>query len=100
MYFQQFNPTSKEEAEIGFSKGVAVGDEEFGGTEERKKMERKLLRKLDLRMSILIVFYILNYVSCQIRRTKVLEADSRLVSRSTGIMPAQHVYVDSRPTFI
>lgn len=39
-----------------------VGDEEFGGTEARKKMEKKLLRKLDLRMSILIIIYILNYI--------------------------------------
>ncbi|KAH9938327.1 MFS general substrate transporter [Fomitopsis serialis] len=37
-------------------------DEEFGGTEERKKLEKKLLRKLDLRLSILIVIYILNYI--------------------------------------
>ncbi|KAL1937734.1 hypothetical protein VTO73DRAFT_12887 [Trametes versicolor] len=37
-------------------------DAEFGGHEARKVMERKLLRKLDLRMSILIVIYILNYV--------------------------------------
>lgn len=41
---------------------VSAGDEEFGGTEERKKLEKKLLRKLDARMSILIVIYILNYV--------------------------------------
>jgi hypothetical protein len=39
-------------------------DAEFGGTEERKKMEKKLLRKLDARMSIMVVIYILNYVSC------------------------------------
>ena len=38
------------------------GDEEFGGTKARQALERKLLRKLDLRMSILIVIYILNYV--------------------------------------
>ena len=38
-------------------------DAEFGGTEERKRLERKLVRKLDLRMSILIIIYILNYVS-------------------------------------
>ena len=37
-------------------------DAEFGGSEARKKLERKLLRKLDLRMSILVVIYILNYV--------------------------------------
>ena len=38
-------------------------DAEFGGREERKKLERKLLTKLDLRMSVLVVIYILNYVS-------------------------------------
>ena len=37
-------------------------DAEFGGSEERQKLERKLLRKLDMRMSILVVIYILNYV--------------------------------------
>lgn len=40
-------------------------DAEFGGTEERKRLEKKLLRKLDARMSIMVVIYILNYV-CQI----------------------------------
>ena len=44
-----------------------TGDEEFGGTEARKELEKKLLRKLDARMSILIVIYILNYVSFQLR---------------------------------
>lgn len=38
-------------------------DAEFGGTEARKNLERKLLWKLDLRMSVLVVIYILNYVS-------------------------------------
>ncbi|KAE9410447.1 MFS general substrate transporter [Gymnopus androsaceus JB14] len=37
-------------------------DTEFGGTEARKNLERSLLRKLDLRMSILILIYILNYI--------------------------------------
>jgi hypothetical protein len=37
-------------------------DAEFGGTEERKQLEKKLLWKLDLRMSVLVVIYILNYV--------------------------------------
>ena len=36
---------------------------EFGGTEERQRLERKLLWKLDCRMSILVVIYVLNYVS-------------------------------------
>ncbi|RPD66729.1 MFS general substrate transporter [Lentinus tigrinus ALCF2SS1-7] len=39
-----------------------LGDEEFGGHEARKKLEKKLLWKLDVRMSILIVIYILNYI--------------------------------------
>ena len=37
-------------------------DAEFGGIEARRKLERKLMRKIDLRMSILIVIYGLNYV--------------------------------------
>jgi hypothetical protein len=37
-------------------------DAEFGGPEQRRILEKKLLRKLDLRMSILIVIYILNYI--------------------------------------
>ncbi|KAI9447954.1 MFS general substrate transporter [Lactarius indigo] len=37
-------------------------DAEFGGKEARLKLERKLLRKLDTRMSILILIYILNYI--------------------------------------
>ncbi|KAG8770387.1 hypothetical protein FRC12_004295 [Ceratobasidium sp. 428] len=37
-------------------------DAEFGGAEERKKMEKKLLRKLDVRMSILIPMYMLNAI--------------------------------------
>ena len=42
--------------------GIDDGDAEFGGPEERKRLEKKLLRKLDARMSILIVIYILNYI--------------------------------------
>jgi hypothetical protein len=38
----------------------------FGGPEERKRLEKKLLRKVDARMSILIVIYILNYVGLSI----------------------------------
>lgn len=37
-------------------------DAEFDGYEERRKLERKLLWKLDLRMFILVIVYILNYV--------------------------------------
>ena len=37
-------------------------DAEFGGIEGRRHLERRLLWKIDLRMSILVVIYILNYV--------------------------------------
>lgn len=43
-------------------------DAKFGGHEARKKLEKKLLRKVDLRMSVLIFIYILNYVSLYPRR--------------------------------
>ena len=41
---------------------AADGDAEFGGLEARRDLERKLIGKIDLRMSILIVIYSLNYV--------------------------------------
>ncbi|EGO19879.1 hypothetical protein SERLADRAFT_453200 [Serpula lacrymans var. lacrymans S7.9] len=37
-------------------------DAEFGGPEARKELERKFIMKLDIRMSILVVIYILNYI--------------------------------------
>jgi len=37
-------------------------DVELGGPEARKKLEKRFLLKLDLRMSIMVVIYILNYV--------------------------------------
>ena len=45
------------------SEAALDSDGEFGGTKARKKLERRLLLKLDARMSILVVIYILNYVS-------------------------------------
>ena len=75
-------------------------DEEFGGHEARKNLERKLLRKLDLRMSILVVIYILNYV----RIPGPLHARSLiclgLLLRSTAITLALRGYVVSRPICI
>ncbi|KAG9100237.1 hypothetical protein FRC06_004377 [Ceratobasidium sp. 370] len=44
------------------SVGKHLPDAEFGGTEARRKLEKKLLRKLDLRMGVLILIYILNYI--------------------------------------
>ncbi|KIY51609.1 MFS general substrate transporter [Fistulina hepatica ATCC 64428] len=37
-------------------------DIQFGGHEARKRLEKRLLLKIDLRLSILIVIYILNYI--------------------------------------
>ncbi|CEL53273.1 putative transporter C1683,12 OS=Schizosaccharomyces pombe (strain 972 / ATCC 24843) GN=SPBC1683.12 PE=3 SV=1 [Rhizoctonia solani AG-1 IB] len=37
-------------------------DAEFGGTKERRKLEKKLLRKIDARMSIMVIIYILNSI--------------------------------------
>ncbi|KAF8515444.1 MFS general substrate transporter [Gautieria morchelliformis] len=46
--------------------GTSIKDysssEEFGGIEARRILEKKLLWKIDLRMGILVVIYILNYV--------------------------------------
>ena len=47
-------------------------DAEFGGTEARKALEKKLLRKVDLHMSILIFIYILNYVSQNLKLPRSL----------------------------
>jgi len=44
-------------------------DTEFGGPEERKLLEKQLLRKVDARMSILFIIYTLNYVSSSIHLT-------------------------------
>ncbi|KAF9006428.1 MFS general substrate transporter [Cyathus striatus] len=41
---------------------AADPDAQFGGTEERMRLERKLLLKIDLRMSIMVFIYILNYI--------------------------------------
>ena len=50
-------------------------DAEFAGTEARKKLEKGLLLKLDARMFILVVIYILNFVS------RTLQMGFRRVSR-------------------
>lgn len=55
-------------------------DAEFGGKEARLRLERKLLRKLDMRMSILVLIYILNYV----RLGRSCLASSLCSNRPTG----------------
>ena len=59
---------------------------EFGGREARLHLERKLVRKLDMRMSILVLIYILNYVRLFISfRSCVLIS----AHRSIEIMPRE-----------
>ncbi|KAG6919397.1 hypothetical protein DXG01_006280 [Tephrocybe rancida] len=56
-------------------------DAEFGGTEARRKLERKLLWKVDLRMSIMVIIYILNYIdrnNAGAARLRGFEADLKL----------------------
>lgn len=56
-------------------------DAEFGGTQTRKELERRLLWKVDLRMSILIFIYILNYIdrnNAGAARLRGFEADLKL----------------------
>ncbi|KZO91347.1 MFS general substrate transporter [Calocera viscosa TUFC12733] len=57
-------------------------DQEFGGREERIRLEKRLVRKVDWRMSILVIIYILNYVdrnNAAAARLKGFEADLGLV---------------------
>ncbi|TNY20064.1 MFS general substrate transporter [Rhodotorula diobovata] len=52
--------------------------------EDRQRLERKLVRKLDARFSILVIIYILNYIdrnAASSARTKGLEADLGLKGR-------------------
>jgi len=51
----------------GNTQTVRDYDAEFGGPEERRRLEKKLLRKIDARMSILVIIYILNYVSLHVK---------------------------------
>ncbi|KZT13065.1 MFS general substrate transporter [Laetiporus sulphureus 93-53] len=56
-------------------------DAEFCGTEARRRLERRLLLKLDLRMFILVIIYILNYIdrnNASAARLKGLESDLHL----------------------
>ena len=69
-------------------------DAEFGGTEARKQLERKLLWKIDMRMSIMVVIYILNYVSSTSKSprfclTRLLQIDRN----NAGCVAFQHVSV-------
>ncbi|KAF8741143.1 hypothetical protein AX14_005739 [Amanita brunnescens Koide BX004] len=54
---------------------------EFGGTEARKALEKRLLLKIDLRMSIMVIIYILNYIdrnNASAARLRGLQTDLHL----------------------
>ncbi|KAE9404195.1 sugar transporter [Gymnopus androsaceus JB14] len=53
----------------------------FGNVDERKRLEQRLLKKLDTRMSILVLIYILNYIDRQniaVARLRGFEEDLKL----------------------
>jgi hypothetical protein len=58
---------ANDELERRYSRDALNGDDaEFGGHEERARIEKKLVRKIDLRVSILIVIYM--YVAAHSRQ--------------------------------
>ncbi|KAF8639444.1 hypothetical protein AX16_010299 [Volvariella volvacea WC 439] len=70
---------AREECHLATAQNVP--DAEFGGPEARQALERRLLLKVDLRMSILIVIYILNYIdrnNAGAARLRGFEADLNL----------------------
>lgn len=72
------------------SQGVRHYDSEFGGPEERRQLEKKLLRKVDARMSILVVIYILNYVSLPAKFMRSFHPEASASRLATGA-PRIHV---------
>ncbi|KPV77091.1 uncharacterized protein RHOBADRAFT_49403 [Rhodotorula graminis WP1] len=72
-------PTSSKEQDAFEERDERAEEEAITLTpDERKRLERKLVRKIDARFSILIVIYILNYIdrnNASAARTKGLEED-------------------------
>lgn len=66
------------------SPDIRYYDAEFGGPEERGRLEKKLLRKIDTRMSILVVIYILNYVSLLVKLIWLSTSSFRFHGWSSG----------------
>ena len=62
---QSVEETSLKDEAFVLDTAIVDPDAEFGGPEERRRLERKLLWRLDCRMSIMVVIYILNYVRRQ-----------------------------------
>jgi hypothetical protein len=55
---------------------------ELGGIESRKPPERRLLRKIDLRMSMLTIIYILNFVSSSLNSVDNIFSEIVKIDRS------------------
>lgn len=55
--------TANSEKPHNASPSTADLDVAFGGPAERKKMEKSLVRKLDMRNAFFVIIYLLNYVS-------------------------------------
>ena len=69
----EISPAQSLKEKIGVVKHVPVEgqDAEFGGIEERRRIERKLLWKLDCRMFIVVIMHILDHVSTTHRLTNI-----------------------------
>lgn len=55
--------SANSEKTLNVSPPTADFDAEFGGPDERKKIEKTLVRKLDMRNAFFVILYLLNYVS-------------------------------------
>jgi hypothetical protein len=83
-------------------------DAQFGGTEARRVLEKKLLWKVDLRMSVMVVIYILNYVriwrlchDISLRHSFILVADRSeqcWVSGNFKVVKLAMTWLQSRET--
>ena len=64
MSYSENNDSKEQQIETHYDVGKEDIDldAEFGGREARRKLEKRFIMKLDMRMSILIFIYILNYV--------------------------------------
>jgi hypothetical protein len=67
LFFVTAQHDIEEDDDVG-APAIYGDDAEFGGRRARLDLERGLLRKIDGRMSMLIVIYILNYV----RKTRIV----------------------------
>ncbi|KAI0347084.1 MFS general substrate transporter [Trametopsis cervina] len=54
--------TQADETEVPHGASARQDDDEWGGTEARREMEKALVWKLDKRMSILVLMYIMNFI--------------------------------------